>query len=401
MIDFERDSIVNQMPLARIKVVGVGGAGGNTLNYILEAPCENIECIAVNTDAQALKLSKAPINIQIGSKSTKGLGAGANPELGRQAAQEDSELLLKTLANADIVFLTGGFGGGTGSGALPVIASLLKKNNILTIAVVTKPFEFEGRRRAAIAEQALELLRKEVDTLIVIPNQKLLSFADQKVSLMQAFSMINNVIGQFVKSIADIITRPGHINVDFADVKTIMKDMGMAVMGTARAAGPDRAQKAAQQAISSPLLENISIAGARAILLNITGSSKLGLHEVSNAASMIYEQAHPDANIILGSVIDEAMGEEMAVTIIATGFTSVIAEKLPDVQITPTLKDVSVPAMEPLEEPAPSVEMSKPEAPKESGFKHDASNVNPHDIEVPTILRKMIQEKQAQQLKNR
>lgn len=408
MIDFELEHCARHAPSARIKVVGVGGAGGNTLNHMLECDYEHVEFIAINTDAQALKLSKAPIKLQIGSKSTKGLGAGANPELGRQAAEEDSELIQKTLFDADIVFLTGGLGGGTGSGALPVVARLLKKQNILTIAVVTKPFEFEGKRRAVIAEQALESLRKEVDTLIVIPNQKLLTIADQNVSLINAFGMVNGVVNQFVHSIADIIARPGHINVDFADVKTIMKNMGMAVMGTGRASGSDRAQKAAHMAISSSLLENVSIAGARGILLNISGNSKLGLHEVSTAASLIYEQAHEDANIILGSVIDDSMGEDLAVTIIATGFKHDIQTQQPksDVQVTPTTRAYSdnleaQPVAEPqahAASPAPQ-ETKKPEP--QAAIKADvATNINPNDIEVPTILRKMILEKQAQQPKN-
>jgi len=318
ILEFEQDYLTNQDPVARVKVIGVGGAGGNTVNHMISAEYENVEFIALNTDAQSLKLSKAPIRIQIGARSAKGLGAGANPEKGKVAAEEDIEKLAECVKGANIVFITAGLGGGTGSGAAPVVARILREMGILSVAVVTKPFAFEGKRRMTIANQALENLKKEVDTLIVIPNQRLLDVADTKVSLINAFGMINDVIHQFVKSIADIISRPGHINVDFADVCTIMRNRGLAVMGTGRASGPERAQQAAMQAISSPLLENASIKGARAVLLNITGSSDLGLHEVHSAASIVYDQAE-DANIIMGSVVDDSMGDEVQVTIIATG----------------------------------------------------------------------------------
>jgi cell division protein FtsZ len=318
MITFEES--LSSIPTARIKVIGIGGAGGNTVNSMIEHDDYGIEFIVANTDAQALSLSNAHHVIQLGAKSTKGLGAGANPELGKRAAEEDLDKIMNLLMNADIVFLTGGLGGGTGSGGLPVVARALREKGILCIAVVTKPFVFEGKRRAQIAHQALELLKKEVDTLIVVPNEKLLENVDTKVSMIDAFSMINAILQQSVKGIADIIAKPGHINVDFADVRAIMKDMGLAVMGTGIATGEDRAQQAALQAISSPLLENMSIAGARGVLLNITGDSKLGLHEISQAASVIYEQADKDANIIIGSVIDPTLSEEIRVTVIATGF---------------------------------------------------------------------------------
>jgi cell division protein FtsZ len=305
--------------VATIKVIGIGGAGGNTVNSIIEAGCDGIECIVANTDAQALELSKADIKIQIGVKSTKGLGTGANPEIGERAAEEDLDKVLDAIGDADIVFIAAGMGGGTGSGGAPVIARALREKGILSIAIVTKPFLFEGKRRAAVADRAVDQLRKEVDTLIIIPNQKLLSVVDQKVSMVDAFDMINEVLGQSVRGISDIITKPGHINVDFADVRTIMRDKGMAVMGTGKSSGPDRAKKAAEHAISSPLLENISIRGAHGVLLNITGGKDLGLHEISQAASIIYEQVHEDANIILGSVIDDNLEDEVIVTIIATG----------------------------------------------------------------------------------
>jgi len=319
MIEFEQLAPASKNS-AIIKVIGVGGAGGNTINSIIESGYQGIECIVANTDAQALELSHAKTKIQIGVKSTKGLGAGTNPDIGKRAAEEDIDKVLQSVGDADIVFLVAGMGGGTGSGGLPVIARALREKNILSIAVVTKPFVFEGKRRALVAEQAIEALKKEVDTLIIIPNQKLLDVVDKQVSMIDAFAMINNVIGQSMRGISDIITRPGHINVDFADVRTIMKDRGLAVMGTGRARGKERALEAAMQAISSPLLENMSIQGAHGVLLNISGGSSLGIHEISEAASIIYEQAHENANIILGSVIDDSLGDEVVVTIIATGF---------------------------------------------------------------------------------
>ena len=320
MIDFEQDQCNKYAKIATIKVVGVGGAGGNTVNSIISSGCENIEFIAVNTDAQALDMSQASQKIQIGVKSTKGLGTGTNPEVGKRAAEEDLDKVLEVIGDADIVFLAAGMGGGTGSGALPVIAHALREKGILSIAIVTKPFSFEGRRRARVAEGALKRVRQEVDTLIVVPNEKLLDVVDQQVSMIDAFSMINDLLTQSVRGISDIITRPGHINVDFADVRTIMKDRGLAVMGTGKASGEDRAEMAALEAISSPLLENMSVEGAHGVLFNITGGNSLGLHEISKAASIVYEQAHEDANIIIGSVIDESLKDDVIVTIIATGF---------------------------------------------------------------------------------
>lgn len=326
MIDFDQEYAAKDLHSVSIKVVGVGGAGGNTINSIVESGNNSIECIALNTDAQALSVSKANVKIQLGAKSTRGMGTGANPELGRRAAEEDLSKVMDLLEGADIVFLTGGMGGGTGSGALPVIARAVKDQGILSIAVVTKPFLFEGSRRARVASEAVELLRKEVDTLLIIPNQKLLDITDKNISMINAFAMINNVLGQCVKGISQIITSPGHINVDFADVRAIMKDTGVAIMGSGVASGQDRAMNAAIQAISSPLLENMDIEGATGVLLNITGSSNLGLHEIGQAASIIYEQASPDANIILGSAIDESMGDNVSVTVIATGFERKIKE---------------------------------------------------------------------------
>lgn len=316
----QEEQIHGDMPSASIKVVGIGGGGCNTVYSIVKSGYKGITCIVANTDAQALSLSKAEHTIHIGVKSTKGLGTGANPELGKRAAEEDLDKIMEAIGDADIVFLTAGMGGGTGSGALPVVARALRERGILSIAVVTKPFVFEGKRREKVALAAIENLRSAVDTLIILPNQKLLEFVDQKMSMIDAFSMINDVLGQSVKGISDIITKPGHINVDFADVRTIMKDMGLAIMGTGIATGSERARTAALNAISSPLLESMSIKGARGVLLNITGGKNLGLHEISEAASVVYEQADEDAVIILGSVIDESMTDEVCVTIIATGF---------------------------------------------------------------------------------
>ncbi len=321
MIEFEQESLYRQKSIVSIKVIGIGGAGGNAVNSIIESGCQGVSFIVANTDAQALELSKAQYKIQIGVKSTKGLGAGANPEVGKRAAEEDLEKIMDVVSGADIVFIVGGMGGGTGSGGLPVIARALRERNILCIAIVTRPFLFEGKRRAMIADAAIEKLKHDVDTLIIVPNQRLLEVVDQHVSMVDAFAMINNgVLSQSVRGLSDIIIKPGHINVDFADIRAIMKDRGLAVMGTGKASGIGRARDAAIQAISSPLLENMSVLGAHGVLFNITGGKNLSLHEISEAASVIYEQAHEDANIIIGSVIDENLQDEVIVTIIATEF---------------------------------------------------------------------------------
>jgi cell division protein FtsZ len=387
MIDFEREA-KKQAPIAQIKVMGIGGAGGNTINCMITMGLENIEFIAANTDAQSLDLSQADNKLQLGAKLTKGLGSGSNPEVGKRAAEEDIERIQELIEDADIVFLTGGLGGGTGSGALPVVAKQLKEKNVLSIAVVTKPFEFEGKRRMKIAEEALEKLKKEVDTIIVIPNQKLLTVTEKNMSLIDAFNMVNTIIGQFVKSISDIIAHPGHINVDFADIKTIMKNMGVAVMGTGRAKGEHRAEEATLEAISSPLLEEHSIKGARGILLNITGNKNLGLHEVSAAASLLYEQADEDASIVLGSVIDESMGDEVAVTIIATGFAPQQAKTIPAVEARDTVQ------AKPAQQTAPVVNEA---AKKDETAAQLSDNLNPDDLEIPAVLRRMLKEQQSQQ----
>lgn len=336
MIDFDLLDERNRLGKASIKVVGVGGAGGNTVNSMIEkGQNSEIEFIIANTDSQSLLLSKATHKVQLGVKSTKGLGTGANPEVGRRAAEEDLDKLLEVIGNADIVFLAAGMGGGTGSGATPVIARALRERNILTIAVVTKPFVFEGRRRARVAYDAVKALRAEVDTLLIVPNQRLLEISDEHVSMIDAFALINDVLDQSVRGISNIIIKPGHINVDFADLCTIMRDMGLAVMGTGKSSGPDRARQAALSAISSPLLENMSIKGAKGVLLNITGGKSLGLHEINEAACVIYNQADEDANIILGSVIDESMTDEIIVTIVATGFDENEVEISPEVSVQP------------------------------------------------------------------
>jgi cell division protein FtsZ len=309
---------------ATIKVMGIGGAGGNAVNSMITCKhFSDIEFIVANTDLQALKQSPAPCKIQLGAKITKGLGAGANPELGRKAAEEDLPSVVQNLNNTDILFLTAGLGGGTGTGALPVIVRAAKELGILTIAVVTKPFLFEGRRRLKYADEAIETLHGSVDTLIVVPNQKLLEISDSNISMLDAFAKSNDILNQAIKGISDIITKPGHINVDFADVRTIMKDTGMAIMGIGRATGPNRAKDAALAAINSQLLENTNIRGAKGILVNITGDSALGLQEICAATSFVSEMVSEDANIIFGTVIDENMGEEVAVTVIATGFENV------------------------------------------------------------------------------
>ncbi len=304
---------------AKIKVIGVGGGGGNAVNRMIEAQVEGVEFIAANTDVQALRLSKAPIKLQLGVKRTSGLGAGANPDIGRQAALEDSEKILEALDGADMVFVTAGLGGGTGTGAAPVIASLASEMGALTVAVVTRPFGFEGKRRRLQAERGLEELLDSVDTMIVIPNERLLNVA-KDAGFFESFRIADDVLRQGVQGISDIITIPGIINRDFADVKTTMAGMGYAVMGTAVRSGANRAMEAAHAAMASPLLEEGAIDGARGILINISGSSTLKLSEVNEASMIIQSAAHEDANIIFGAVMDESLGEEIKITVIATGF---------------------------------------------------------------------------------
>jgi len=315
MVDFELD--LDQF--ASIKVIGVGGGGNNAVNRMITSGLKGVEFISVNTDAQALQLSQTSVKIQIGTKLTKGLGAGANPEIGQKAAEESRDEIIKCLKGADMVFVTAGMGGGTGTGAAPLVAEVAKEMGALTVGVVTKPFTFEGRKRMLQADTGIQNLKAKVDTLITIPNDRLLQVIDKHTSIVEAFRIADDVLRQGVQGISDLIAVPGLINLDFADVKTIMKDTGSALMGIGVAAGENRAAEAARMAISSPLLET-SIEGARGVLLNITGGSSLGLFEVNEAAEIIAQAADPEANIIFGAVIDERLEDEVRVTVIATGF---------------------------------------------------------------------------------
>jgi cell division protein FtsZ len=304
---------------ARIKVVGVGGGGNNAVNRMIDAGLRGVDFIAVNTDKQALFLSKANTKIQIGEKLTKGLGSGANPDIGEKAANESRDEIAMAIKDADMVFVTAGMGGGTGTGAVPVIAQIARELGILTVGVVTKPFMFEGRKRMQYAEKGVENLKSVVDTLVTIPNDRLLQIADKKTSMLEAFRIADDVLRQGVQGISDLIAVPGLINLDFADVKTIMLETGLAHMGIGKGTGDNKAEEAAKQAISSPLLET-SIEGAKGVLLNITGGPDLGLQEVNLAAELIQNSADPEANIIFGAVIDENLKDEMLITVIATGF---------------------------------------------------------------------------------
>jgi cell division protein FtsZ len=305
---------------ARIKVVGVGGGGSNAVNRMVEVGLCGVEFIVANTDVQALDHNSAAVKVQIGQKLTKGLGAGADPNIGRQAALEDTETILQALSGADMIFVTTGLGGGTGTGAAPVIASLASELGALTIAVVTKPFRFEGKKRAMQAEAGLEALRECIDTVITIPNERLLSIIDRKTSMTDAFRLADDVLRQAIQGISDLILVPGLINLDFADVKTIMSGMGVAMMGTGVAEGDGRAMQAAQRAISSPLLEDSSVHGARGVIINVTGGPDMSLMEVNEASCVIQEAAHDEANIIFGAVIDPHLGGKLKITVIATGF---------------------------------------------------------------------------------
>lgn len=379
---------------ASIKVMGVGGAGGNAINSMIQSgDAPEVMYMVANTDAQALNLSQAECKIQLGTKVTKGLGAGSNPEIGRRAAEEDIDAVMNAIGDADILFLTAGLGGGTGSGALPVIAAAAKEKGILTVAIVTKPFQFEGKRRLSYADHAVKQLKSVVDTYIVVPNQKLIEVADPKISMMDAFTLSNNVLHQAIKGISDIIIKTGLINVDFADVRTVMKDMGLAIMGTARCKGEDRAAKAALAAINSPLLENINIQGAQGVLINITGNSDLGLHEINDAAHVVYSLVKEDANIILGSVIDPGMHDEVMVTVIATGFEETIEQSF--FRAVDHSKQTAHGAL--LKNEQEHVQVASVEAPVELavGFGKIEDKREPkidlYDLETPTFLRKKLE----------
>ena len=314
---------------AKIKVIGLGGGGGNAVSRMMAADFTGVEFIVANTDVQALRASPAPMKIQLGAQLTKGLGAGSNPEVGRDSALEDPETITKLLEGADMVFITAGLGGGTGTGAAPVVASLAKDLGILTVAVVTKPFTFEGRKRLLQADAGMDALRGVVDTLITIPNQRLLAVVDRGTPLLEAFKVADTVLQQAVQGISDLILVPGLVNLDFADVRTIMSGMGMAMMGTGVGRGENRAVEAAQKAIASPLLDDTSIDGAKGILINFTGGPDLSIHELEEAARMVQEAAHEEANIIFGAVIDQSLGDEVRMTVIATGFAERKTESSP------------------------------------------------------------------------
>src|SRR3984885_7296852 len=347
---------------ARIKVIGVGGGGNNAVNRMIDSGMENIEFIVANTDLQALRMSRAATKIQLGVKLTNGLGAGANPEIGRKAALEDSDKIIEVLEGADMIFVTAGLGGGTGTGAAPIIASLASEMGALTVAVVTKPFAFEGKRRMQQAERGIAELMESVDTTIVIPNEKLLAVAEDA-GFFESFRIADDILRQGVQGISDIITIPGIITPDFADVKTIMARMGYAVMGTASASGSKRTIEAAQKAIASPLLEAGAIDGARGILINITGSSSLKLAEVQQACSIIQSAAHEDANIIFGAVMDEKMKDAVKITVIATGFREVRSARPRPQEVRTSFSSrnddaMDFPSREPADEPTPGHIMS-------------------------------------------
>jgi cell division protein FtsZ len=383
---------------ASLKVIGIGGGGGNAVNsMVASGDLDGVQFIVANTDAQAINSSPAEHKIQLGAKITRGLGAGSNPDVGRRAAEEDLETVMQHISDADMLFLTAGLGGGTGSGGIPVVAQAAREAGVLSVAVVTKPFLFEGSKRMRQAEEAIESLKDIVDTLIVVPNQKLLEVVDPKISMLDAFAMSNDILKQGIKGIADIITKPGHINVDFADVRSVMKGMGRAIMGTGRCSGDGRAKEAVLQAINSPLLENVSIEGARGVLINITGNSDLGLHEIHEAVSIVYELVSKDANIILGSVIDPNMGDEIMVTVIATGFdqkenetnerifaaapvrsTASIHQQMSPVQVSPV--QMSSGQMDPIITKRPAAD-----APEASTL---AEQFDLDDVDTPAYMRK-------------
>jgi cell division protein FtsZ len=408
---------------AVIKVMGIGGGGGNAVEHMLAGSIEGVEFIVANTDAQALRNSSARTVLQLGTDVTKGLGAGANPNIGEQAALEDRERILSVLEGTDMIFLTAGMGGGTGTGATPVIAQIAKEMGILTVAVVTRPFPFEGKRRAQVAEEGIKRLSQHVDSLIIIPNEKLLTVLGKATSLLDSFKAANNILYSAVQGISELITRPGLINVDFADVSTVMQEMGMAMMGTGRATGEDRARKAAQEAISSPLLEDIDLSGARGILVNMTAGLDVTIGELEEMGDIIEEFASDDATVVVGSVIDPEMKDEIRVTVIATGvqrgYKRTAQQQVPaQERVTQNSqqnqphpqshshKEKSVPsAMPPLAAvPTPPkrdrhdldyVQLERPpllrrhqEPPKEPAHAKDMTNDYPEILDIPAFLRR-------------
>ena len=372
---------------AVIKVIGVGGAGGNAVNRMLASDLKGVEFIAANTDAQVLQRSMAPRKIQIGSRLTKGLGAGGVPEIGRRAAEEDAELIREALSGADMVFVTAGMGGGTGTGASPLVAEIAKDMGALTVAIVTKPFEFEGKRRKEQAEEGLAALEESVDTLIVIPNEKLITLADPSMTLLNAFRMADEVLMQATRGISDLIIVPGLVNVDFADVKTIMAGRGNAMMGSGEGEGENRAVEAAQAAVSCPLLEDVSISGAQGLLINITGGSDLTLRDVKEAASLVVDTAGTDGNVIFGAVVDPEMESKVRVTVIATGFGKSASTGMRLVERKP----VEHHAFEGVEADQPAFMRREAAAEPEHGSPRKWINFHDRDnLEVPTFLRKQM-----------
>jgi len=381
MIEFDE----NKNVAAKVKAIGIGGGGGNAINTMISSRLTAVQFIAANTDAQALAVSKAPLKLQLGAKITKGLGAGANPEIGRKAALEDIDMIRDSLRGADMVFITAGLGGGTGTGGAPIVAEVAKEMGALTVAIVTKPFLFEGKKRMKQAEEGVINLRMTADTLITIPNQRLLGISGKSMSLVEAFKKADEVLLHAAKGISDLIAFHGLINLDFADVRTIMSEMGMALMGTGIASGDNRAVEAAQKAISSPLLEDISIEGAKGLLINVTGNSSMTLNEVNEASVLIQKEAHEDANIIFGAVIEEKMGEEIRVTVIATGFGRMEERMLPHLK---KVSPISFSLRDNLEVPTYlRREREKSQEVKPEGI-DELSSGDEEQYDIPTFLRK-------------
>lgn len=375
---------------AVIKVIGVGGGGGNAVEYMVASNIEGVEFVAANTDAQALRNSSAHITLQLGANVTKGLGAGANPEIGRRSAEEDRETIKKTIQGADMIFIAAGMGGGTGTGAAPIVAEVARELGILTVAVVTKPFPFEGKKRTAFADEGILELSKHVDSLITIPNDKLLKVLGKGTSLLDAFKAANNVLLGAVQGIAELITRPGLINVDFADVRTVMSEMGTAMMGSGRASGPDRAEEAAEQAISSPLLEDIDLSGAKGILVNITAGLDISIDEFETVGNAVKAFASENATVVVGAVIDPTMQDELRVTVVATGIG---IDRRPDISLVPSNRPVET------QKPFygthggaalnPEVQHTKLEQPQAASAKPQAeSKANIDIFDIPAFLRK-------------
>lgn len=392
-VDFD-DSRTN---VADIKVIGVGGGGGNAINRMIAAGVEGIQFLVANTDCQALAINHAPNKVQLGTKLTHGLGAGGNPEIGRSSALEDTEQMVEALSGADMLFITAGLGGGTGTGAAPIIANLSREMGTLVVAVVTLPFSFEGRRRQQQAEAGLRALREVVDTVITIPNDKLLHTVETGTPINDAFNICDDILRQAVQGISDLITVSGEINLDFADVKAIMSGMGMALMGTGIADGEHRAVEAAQRAVSSPLLEEASIHGARGVLINVTGGEDMTLHEVSEAAQIIQEAADPDANIIFGTVIDHTLKGSVKVTVIATGFTGEDIKRAGAVRYHEAAPELPAePVMRPAHEPLPGESVNVISATNTLDFDATDDGFTPNfakmkdDLDVPAFLRKQM-----------